>query len=68
MPRENARRLLSAAPDHAARLLQTAHADLREAIAELQRLAQGIDPAELPERGLIPPCGRSRAGPRHRLT
>jgi PAS domain S-box-containing protein len=51
---ENARRLLAAAPDDAARLLQTAHADLREAIAELQRLAHGIHPAELPERGLIP--------------
>ena len=51
---ENARRLLAAAPDEAARLLQTAHADLREAIAELQRLAHGIHPAELSERGLIP--------------
>jgi PAS domain S-box-containing protein len=51
---ENARRLLAAAPDDAARLLQAAHADLREAIAELQRLAHGIHPAELPERGLIP--------------
>jgi PAS domain S-box-containing protein len=49
---ENARRLLSAAPDEAARLLQAAHADLREAIAELQRLAHGIHPAELLERGL----------------
>ncbi|HEV2356128.1 MAG TPA: histidine kinase, partial [bacterium] len=49
---ENARRLLAAAPDDAARLLQAAHADLREAIAELQRLAHGIHPAELPERGL----------------
>ena len=51
---ESARRLLAAAPDDAARLLQAAHADLREAIAELQRLAHGIHPAELPERGLIP--------------
>jgi len=51
---ENARRLLAAAPDDAARLLQAAHADLREAIAELQRLAHGIHPAELSERGLIP--------------
>jgi PAS domain S-box-containing protein len=50
---ENARRLLAAAPDEAARLLQAAHADLREAIAELQRLAHGIHPAELSERGLI---------------
>jgi len=51
---ENARRLFAAAPDDAARLLQAAHADLREAIAELQRLAHGIHPAELSERGLIP--------------
>jgi PAS domain S-box-containing protein len=51
---ENARRLIAAAPDDAARLLQAAHADLREAIAELQRLAHGIHPAELPEKGLIP--------------
>jgi len=51
---ENARRLLAAVPDEAARLLQAAHADLREAIAELQRLAHGIHPAELSERGLIP--------------
>jgi signal transduction histidine kinase len=51
---ENARRLITVAPDDAARLIQAAHADLREAIAELQRLAQGIHPAELRERGLIP--------------
>jgi PAS domain S-box-containing protein len=51
---ESARRLLPAAPDDAALLLRAAHADLREAIAELQRLAHGIHPAELPERGLIP--------------
>jgi PAS domain S-box-containing protein len=51
---ESARRLLAAAPDDAARLLLAAHADLREAIAELQRLAHGIHPAELPEKGLIP--------------
>jgi PAS domain S-box-containing protein len=51
---ENARRMLAVEPDDAARLLQAAHADLREAIAELQRLAHGIHPAELPERGLIP--------------
>lgn len=50
----NARRQLAAAPDDAARLLQAAHADLREAIAELRRLAHGIHPAELPEKGLIP--------------
>jgi PAS domain S-box-containing protein len=51
---ENARRQLAAAPDDAARLLRAAHADLREAIAELRRLAHGIHPAELPEKGLIP--------------
>jgi signal transduction histidine kinase len=28
------------------------HADLREAIAELRRLAHGIHPAELSRRGL----------------
>jgi signal transduction histidine kinase len=37
---ESARRLITAAPDDAARLLQAAHADLREAIAELQRLVR----------------------------
>lgn len=51
---ETARRLLTVAPDDAARLLQAVHADLREAIAELRRLAHGIHPAELPEKGLIP--------------
>jgi signal transduction histidine kinase len=51
---ENARCMIAAAPDDAARLLQAAHADLREAIAELQRLAHGIHPAELSEKGLIP--------------
>jgi PAS domain S-box-containing protein len=51
---ETARRLLAAAPDDAARLLGAAHADLREAIAELRRLAHGIHPAELPEKGLVP--------------
>jgi PAS domain S-box-containing protein len=49
---ETARRLIEAAPTDAARLVATAHADLREAIAELQRLAHGIHPAELPKRGL----------------
>jgi len=49
---ESARRLIGTAPADAARLVATAHADLREAIAELQRLAHGIHPAELPKRGL----------------
>src|SRR5437867_3524535 len=38
--------------ESARRLVDTAQADLREAIAELQRLAHGIHPAELPKRGL----------------
>jgi PAS domain S-box-containing protein len=50
---ESARRLIDAAPADAARLVDAAHADLREAIAELQRLAHGIHPAELPRRGLL---------------
>ena len=49
---ESARRLIEDAPADAARLVEAAHADLREAIAELQRLAHGIHPAELPKRGL----------------
>jgi PAS domain S-box-containing protein len=49
---ETARRLIGTAPADAARLVDAAHADLREAIAELQRLAHGIHPAELPKRGL----------------
>jgi PAS domain S-box-containing protein len=49
---ESARRLIGTAPGDAARLVATAHADLRDAIAELQRLAHGIHPAELPKRGL----------------
>ena len=49
---ESARRLIEDAPADAARLVDAAHADLREAIAELQRLAHGIHPAELPKRGL----------------
>jgi PAS domain S-box-containing protein len=51
---ETARRLLTVAPDDAERLLQAVHADLREAIADLRRLAHGIHPAELPGKGLIP--------------
>ena len=49
---ESARRLIGTAPADAARLVDTAQADLREAIAELRRLAHGIHPAELPKRGL----------------
>ena len=51
---ETARRLIRTAPAQAASLVETAYADLREAIAELQRLAHGIHPAELTERGLQP--------------
>jgi PAS domain S-box-containing protein len=49
---ESARRLIEDAPADAARLVEAAQADLRDAIAELQRLAHGIHPAELPRRGL----------------
>jgi len=49
---ENARRLIQTDPADAARLVDAAHADLREAIAELRRLAHGIHPAELSRRGL----------------
>ena len=50
---DNARRLIQTAPGDAARLVDTAHADLLEAIAELRRLAHGIHPAELSRRGLL---------------
>jgi signal transduction histidine kinase len=40
-------------PDDAAVMVQAVQADLREAIAELRRLAHGIHPAELSERGLV---------------
>jgi PAS domain S-box-containing protein len=50
---EHARQLLATAPDDAALMLQAAQNDLREAIAELKRLAHGIHPAELSERGLV---------------
>ena len=49
---ESARRLIGTAPADAARLIDAAHADLLEAIAELRRLAHGIHPAELSRRGL----------------
>src|SRR6476659_9603087 len=38
--------------ESARRLIEAAPADVRDAIAELQRLAHGIHPAELPRRGL----------------
>jgi signal transduction histidine kinase len=50
---ENARCLIQTDPADAARLVDAVHADLREAIAELRRLAHGIHPAELSRRGLI---------------
>ena len=60
---ESARRLIGAAPADAARLVDAAQADLREAIAELRRLAHGIHSAELPKRGLraaSATCSRTR--------
>jgi PAS domain S-box-containing protein len=48
---ESARRLVE--PADAARLVEGARADLRDAIEELRRLAHGIHPAELSERGLV---------------
>jgi hypothetical protein len=48
MQLENARRLLAVAPDDAARLLGAAHAGLREAIAELQRLARSPSSPTVP--------------------
>jgi signal transduction histidine kinase len=50
---ENARRQIQTDPAEAARLVDAVHADLREAIAELRRLAHGIHPAELSRRGLV---------------
>ena len=49
---ESARHLIGTAPADAAPLIDAAHADLLEAIAELRRLAHGIHPAELSRRGL----------------
>jgi PAS domain S-box-containing protein len=49
---ENARALIEEHSPQASRLVATAQADLEEAIEELRRLAQGIHPAELSERGL----------------
>ena len=50
---DNARRLIQTAPGDAAPLVDAAHADLLEAIAELRRLAHGIHPVELSRRGLL---------------
>jgi PAS domain S-box-containing protein len=49
---ENARGLIEEQSPHASRLVSTALADLQDAIEELRRLAQGIHPNELSERGL----------------
>lgn len=50
---ESARSLIKTEPDGAAHLVDAAHADLLEAIAELRRLAHGIHPGELSRRGLV---------------
>jgi PAS domain S-box-containing protein len=49
---ENARGLIDEQSPQASRLVAAAQADLQDAIEELRRLAQGIHPAELSERGL----------------
>ena len=49
---ENARGLIEEQSPHASRLVSAALADLQDAIEELRRLAQGIHPVELSERGL----------------
>jgi PAS domain S-box-containing protein len=49
---ENARGLVEQQSPQATRLLAAAQADLQDAIDELRRLAQGIHPVELSERGL----------------
>jgi PAS domain S-box-containing protein len=49
---ENARGLIDERSPQAGRLVAAAQADLRDAIEDLRRLAQGIHPAELSERGL----------------
>jgi signal transduction histidine kinase len=48
---ESARQLVE--PTDAARLVEATRTDLRDAIEELRRLAHGIHPAELSERGLV---------------
>jgi PAS domain S-box-containing protein len=49
---ETARGLIEEQSPEAGRLVAAAQADLRDAIEELRRLAQGIHPAELSARGL----------------
>ena len=49
---ENARGLIESEPGQAGRLLAAAQAELEAATQELRRLAHGIHPAELSERGL----------------
>jgi PAS domain S-box-containing protein len=49
---EDARRRLKSEPAQAARLVEAAVVDLHDAIEELRRIAHGMHPAELPERGL----------------
>jgi PAS domain S-box-containing protein len=49
---ENAREQIEAESPQASLLVAAARADLETAIEELRRLAQGIHPAELSERGL----------------
>jgi len=49
---ENARRLIEDQPAQAGILLAAAQSDLEDALEELRRLAHGIHPAELSERGL----------------
>ena len=49
---EKARSLIEAQSPQASRLLAAARAELQDAIDELRRLAQGIHPPELSERGL----------------
>jgi PAS domain S-box-containing protein len=51
---ENARAVVEDGSPEAGRLLAAAQAELETAIEELRRLAQGIHPAELSERGLEP--------------
>jgi PAS domain S-box-containing protein len=51
---ENVRGVIEDQPAEAARLVAAAQEGLRDAIEELRRLANGIHPVELSERGLAP--------------